>query len=264
MNILESANKFLARGATMAQLHAPGLLTAAGIAGFAVTIPVAISCKKRQDRFYMEAQDEKMQVEGTAELTKGEAFKVWAHAYWPTALTFSVSAACVVSGLHVSGNRLKISEAALVAAQGEMQNLKETIKEQMSEKESQKIFDKTEQKNAEKHIKEGEKPIETGLGSQLCCDLWSGRTFYSDVEHIRRAFNDLNEQRLGDFLSWTSYNDLFYYLGLEGSDAGRLFGWEPSMEGSTANILPDFTSGITEDGITYLAFRPSIDPVPMD
>lgn len=271
MNVLSTANKVLTKGVALANVHAPGLLVAAGIAGFAVTMPVVVSCKKRHDRFYMDAQDEKMAEEGTADLSKGEAFKVWAHAYWPAAATFTVSAACVITGMRVEGKRLKLAEAALVSLQGEMGNLKEAIKEQMKEKDARSVFDKAEQKNAEKHVANANGPAEeTGFGTQLCCDLWSGRMFYSDIEHIRRAFNDLNEQRLSDYGENAPYNDLYFYLGIDPSEAGKMFGW-PSIidaaEGSkdiayaTTNILADFTSGVLEDGTTYLAFRPTIEPI---
>lgn len=267
------ANKILPllrKGVRLANIHSPAILTAAGIGGFATTLPLVLKGKKKADRLFIEKEAEKKELGENPVLTKKEKAAIYAKSYWPAATSFTVSAGCVIFAHHTQSKRLAVLEAGLVTAQGELVTLKEQLTEALGEKEAKAIIDKAEQSETEKRIKEYDGTIEkTGMGNQLCMDLWSGRLFYSDIESIRRAFNDLNAQRLANPVDMTPYNDLFYYLGLESSESGGMFGWDsPTFymdpKGKTKqDIVPDFVSGITDDGQTYLAFRPSMTPEPL-
>ena len=253
-----------------AGVHSPCLLTAGGLITLVSAVPTATKCKGKADRLYIQKQSEKQTAGEDPKLTNKETFGVWAQAYWPVATEVVVGSAMIIlSDVKMNGrnNALKV---ALVASQGEIETLRETIREEMDEKEAQKIFDRADQKASEKIIdREGahdEEIEKTCHGDQLCCDLWSGRLFYSNVEAIRRAFNDLNEQRLRDTSIPVSFNDLYYYLDLETTEGGGYFGWDAIAEiaegcGPGSNILPDFVSGITNDGRTYLGFKPTVEPI---
>lgn len=249
-------------------LHSTSILTGVGIAGMVTAIPVAIKCKQKADRLYIQLQTEKTAAGEDPKLTKGEKIKIFGKSYWLVGTIVAISAGCIILSdvkMHGKVNGLK---ALLVASQDMNENLKAALKEQMEEKEAKSTIDHAEQKYIEQTLeKHKDQPIEIskGGGTQLCCDMWSGRFFYGDAESIRRAFNDLNEQRLNDCFSQATYNDLYFYLGIEPNEIGGEFGWDTAFEESpngspTSNVIPDFISGMLEDGTTYLGFRPSISP----
>ena len=257
---------FLKKIWRFADVNSPVILSAAGIVGFISAIPIAIKCKAKADRLYIQLQSEKQAAGLDPKLTKGERIKVFVRGYWVTGVVVAVSGACIVLANVKWHGRVAGLKTALLASQGEIETLKETIKEQFDEKQAEKIFDKSEQKQVEKHLASEEMIEDTCHGTQLCCDLWSGRLFYSDIESIRRAFNDLNEQRLRDTTQPVTFNDLYFNLDLEPNEGGGYFGWDAIIElaegcGPGSNILPDFVSGVTEDGRTYLGFRPTVEPM---
>src|SRR5690606_4348768 len=55
--------------------------------------------------------------------------------------------------------------------------------------------------------------IITGGGDQLCYDMYSGRYFKSDIEKIRKAMNDLNQEALQNF--YVPLNMFYSSIGLE-------------------------------------------------
>lgn len=259
---LQAAYKFL-------NVHSSSLLTAAGIVGFASTIPIAIRCKKKADMLYIQLQTSKAASGLSPVLTKGEKVKIFFQSYWVVGVVFMASAGCVILSdvkMYGKNNALK---AGMMALQGEVGTLKDSLKEHLSEKEANDIITKADQQRVKEIYddvkKRNDVVEESGFGNQLCCDLWSGRFFRSDAESIRRAFNDLNEQRLSDSCFAASVNDLYYYLGLEPNEIGGEFGWDntfgEALNGNaTSNILPNFVSGLLDDGTTYLGFKPSIPP----
>ena len=263
--------KIVANAVRFMGVHSPCILTAAGLVTMGAMIPTAIKCKGKADRLYIQKQSEKTAAGEDPKLTKREAMALYAKAYWPVALEFGVGAGCIIMSdvkMHGRQNALK---AALLASQGELANLREEIRDKLDAKDAEALLDAADQHQAEKTISHNDLETcgfieDTGKGSQLCCDLWSGRLFYSDVESIRRAFNDLNEQRLRDCAIPVSFNDLYVYLDLETTEGGAYFGWDAIQEiaegcGPGSNIMPDFVSGITEDGRTYLGFRPTVEPI---
>ena len=262
---------FLKKIWRFADVNSPVILSAAGIVGFISAIPIAIKCKAKADRLYIQLQSEKQAAGLDPKLTKGERIKVFVRGYWVTGVVVAVSGACIVLANVKWHGRVAGLKTALLASQGEIETLKETIKEQFDEKQAEKIFDKSEQKRTEEIIKNTDESLieHTGYGDQLCCDLLGERLFYSDIEHIRRGYNDFNEQRLNNCFDIMDLNDLYFCLGMRPSKLGEIVGWGDAMEESTtgsptSNVLPDFVAGMLDDGRTYIGVRPSIEPVPID
>ena len=248
--------------------HSPAILTGIGIAGFAAAIPLAISCKRKSDQLHMEAESEKRAKEDVSiddaeeiALNKKEKVIIFAKAYWPVGATFAVSTACVILGLRGQMKRTEAVESALVIAQKELYSQRKAIEEELSKTQAQKIIDGAKQDSAQDIISKSDTDSveKTGYGNTLCVDLWSGRMFRSDIESIRRAFNDLNAQMIESSDYFTPVNDLYFFLGLEPCDVGRYMGW--SYPTDYEKIYPNFTSGINETtGEPYLAYDFTIRP----
>lgn len=262
---------FLRKLWRFADANSPVILSAIGLSGLISAIPIAIKCKAKADRLYIQLQNEKQAKGFDPKLTKGERVKVFIHGYWVTGIVVAVSGACIVLSNIKWHGRVAGLKTLLLASQGEIETLKETIKEQLDEKQAEKIFDKADQKKTEEIIKNTDESLieDTGYGSQLCCDLLSERLFKSDIEYIRRGYNDFNEKRLSSCFDVSDLNELYFCLGMRPSKLGEMVGWGCAIEESstgnpTSNVLPDFVAGMLEDGRTYIGVRPSIMPTPID
>lgn len=87
-------------------------------------------------------------------------------------------------------------------------------------------------------------------GDQLCKDGLSGRYFYSTVEKIKRAQNELNDQMIRSGIDGkASVNEFYYILGLDDIDGGDYIGWDYTSQGL---LDLDFNVILTEQDIPCL------------
>lgn len=265
MNLLSIAGNFFKKGFIFIGDHTSGFLCGAAIAGYLTTIPLAIKCHKKADQMFSDWENEKIANGEDVDFTTMEKIEVWAKSYWPVFTTFAISTAFVILAQRENHKKVAALEAGLISAQNKLTSIEEAMKEQLTEKEAKKTKDKADQKLAENIIRkaeiEGVIPQETGLGNQLCVDLFSGIMFRADIESIRRAYNDLNQERMNDvYNNMTALNSLYYYLGITGGDVGRLAVWRNDKDCAFSQILPDFVSGMTDKGEVYLGFRSVPEP----
>lgn len=248
-------------------LSSPAVLTGMGVAGYLAMIPVTVHCKTKADKLWVQMEAEKEEAGEEPVFTKLDRLKIITQAYWPTGAIFILSSACVGASYFKQHGAIDTLKMSLVALQEEKAELKSTLKKELGEKEARKLLDKADQDLCEKRIREHTGEIErTGHGDVLCMDILMGRLFYADAEHIRRAFNDFNRQRLADTTEPVSWTDLYYYLDLPTGEAYSWLGYDAMQDildygGPGSNILPDFISGLTDDGEPYLGFRPSVEPL---
>lgn len=91
-----------------------------------------------------------------------------------------------------------------------------------------KTHEKIKEKVVDKAMSRDEKALEEHLEEQvdnktLCYDAFSGRYFWSDMETIRRAENNFNQQLIR--YGYGTLNEYYTLVGLEGVDAGEDVGW---------------------------------------
>ena len=90
-------------------------------------------------------------------------------------------------------------------------------------------------------------------GDVLCYDAYAGRYFRSDVEKIRKAQNDINEQILHS--NYASLSDLYQLIGLESTAVSEEVGW------NTDKMLEiKFTTALTDDNKPCLVINFEVSP----
>ena len=199
--------------------HSPAILTALGITGMIGTTVLAVKATPKA----LDLIENKKEELDKDELTVVETVKATWKCYAPAAVTCVTSAACLIgaSSVHTKRNAAlatayKLSESALI-------EYRDKVVETIGEKKEQSVRDAIAKDHVEKNPVTNNEVIITDRGYTLCYDELSGRYFYSDIEKIKKAANELNRQMLNDM--YVSLNELYYELGLEGTKLGEQMGW---------------------------------------
>ena len=199
--------------------HSPAILTALGITGMIGTTVLAVKATPKA----LDLIENKKEELDKDKLTVVETMKATWKCYVPAAITCATSAACLIgaSSVHTKRNAAlatayKLSESALI-------EYRDKVVETIGEKKEQSVRDAIAKDHVEKNPVTNNEVIITDRGYTLCYDELSGRYFYSDIEKIKKAANELNRQMLNDM--YVSVNELYYELGLEGTKLGEQMGW---------------------------------------
>lgn len=199
--------------------HSPAILTALGITGMIGTTVLAVKATPKA----LDLIENKKEELDKDKLTVVETVKATWKCYVPAAVTCVTSAACLIgaSSVHTKRNAAlatayKLSESALI-------EYRDKVVETIGEKKEQSVRDAIAKDHVEKNPVTNNEVIITDKGYTLCYDELSGRYFYSDIEKIKKAANELNRQMLNDM--YVSLNELYYELGLEGTKLGEQMGW---------------------------------------
>ena len=199
--------------------HSPAILTALGITGMIGTTVLAVKATPKA----LDLIENKKEELDKDKLTVVETVKATWKCYAPAAVTCVTSAACLIgaSSVHTKRNAAlatayKLSESALI-------EYRDKVVETIGEKKEQSVRDAIAKDHVEKNPVTNNEVIITDRGYTLCYDELSGRYFYSDIEKIKKAANELNRQMLNDM--YVSLNELYYELGLDGTKLGEQMGW---------------------------------------
>lgn len=199
--------------------HSPAILTALGITGMIGTTVLAVKSTPKA----LDLIENKKEELNKNELTLLETVKATWKCYVPAAITCVTSTACLIgaSSVHTKRNAAlatayKLSESAFI-------EYRDKVVETIGEKKEQSVRDAIAKDHVEKNPVTNNEVIITDRGYTLCYDELSGRYFYSDIEKIKKAANELNRQMLNDM--YVSLNELYYELGLEGTKLGEQMGW---------------------------------------
>lgn len=238
MNKFNMAN--FTRGArTTFTKHGPGILMGLGVTGMFTMTALAVGAtpKALQD---IEVRKKELEVE---ELTPVETVKACWKNYIPAVATGIFSTACIIGShsTHVRRNAAlatayKLSETAFV-------EYKDKVIETIGEKKEKNVREKVNKERLEKNPVTQTSVIITDKGNTRCYDPLSGRYFTSNIEKIRRAVNNLNEELLNG-MGYVSLNDFYSELILDSTDIGDELGWN-IIDGQ---VKIDFDSLIDAEG----------------
>lgn len=230
--------------------HSPELMTGIGIAGMITATILAVKATPKA----LEAIDREKQEIETDNLTPVETVKVTWKYYIPTVVTGSVSIACIIGANSVNLRRNAALATAYKLSETALTEYRDKVVETIGEKKEQTIREKIDKDHITQNPVSKNRVIVTGKGQTLCYDHISGRYFYSDIDLIKRAINELN--RHITIHMYQSLNEFYDELNLEHIGIGYDLGW--NIDGGI--IDPEFSSHLTEDGQPCLVLGYSVDP----
>jgi hypothetical protein len=181
---------------------------------------------------------------------RNKAKFVWKK-YIPAGLAGVGTVACIVVSAKVSNRKVLAATAAYSLTERAFMQYKDKVVEQLGENKERAIRDEIAKEDILRNPpqKALTTAVHTAPGTGfLCCELYTGRYFISEMEKIRKAENDLNAKLLRH--DRCNMDDFYHMVGLEPTQYSSDIGWE-----STRLLELYFTTVLSEEGIPCLAFR---------
>lgn len=173
--------------------------------------------------------DEPMQIE---RLTPLDTVRVTWKCYIPTALFTATSVACIISGTAIGNKRLAAAATACAISETAFREYKDKVKAVVGEKVEGEVLDAIAKDRIEETPVKEEDVVNTGTGTTLVFEPYSGRYFRGDIDYIKKSLNDLNHMLL--FESHVNLNDFYEMLGLDLCKTGDMLGWH--IDGGLVDI----------------------------
>lgn len=166
--------------------------------------------------------------------------------YIPAAISATTTITCIVGANRIEAKKTIAAQTAFAVSQRVYSEYRDKVIEEFGERKDQSIRDKI----AEERVKDSppKEVIVAGSGTVLCCELFTGRYFMSDMEKLRRAQNDINAKMIAH--DYATFNDFYYLIDLPQTAVSGQLGWK-----SSKLLDLQFTTVLSEDGRPCLAFE---------
>jgi hypothetical protein len=172
-----------------------------------------------------------------------EILKATWKVYLPVAILGGLSIACFIGSARVSTVRNAALASAYSLADKTLRDYQEKVVDIIGDKKNEKIRDAISDERAHEIDVPDDRSliVPSGNGKILCCDSLTKQFFMSDMETIRTAMNDFNQNLLTAYTM--DLNDWYMALGIPSVEIGEILGWN-------ADALLDihFGSGIAKNG----------------
>lgn len=166
--------------------------------------------------------------------------------YLPAAASATSTIVCIVGANRVEVKKTLAAQTAFAVSERVYSEYRDKVIEEYGKHKDQSIRDQI----ADDRIKStapSQDVLISGPGNVLCCELFTGRYFASDMETLRRAENQLNKRLLTH--DYATFNDFYYMIGLSQTTTSGQIGWR-----SSKLMELQFSTVLTEDGRPCLAF----------
>lgn len=184
--------------------------------------------------------------EDAADLSlKEQAAKTW-RCYIPAGISGIMTIGCIVGGTKIGNKRAVAAQAAFILTERAYSEYRDKVIEDFGEKTDRKVRDAIASDKVKKTAPSQEIVI-VPAGSVLCCELYTGRYFLSDMESLRKAENKLNSMLINQ--DSASMEEFYYLIGLQPTSFSSDIGWN-----SDKMLELEFSTVLTEDGRPCLAF----------
>lgn len=219
------------------------ILTGVGIAGSVTSAILAVKATPRAvrklDLAYIEKNDVLSHVlPGPTQLTKREIVKVVWKDYLPAVGVQVVTIGCIIGAQTVNQRR----QAALISAFSLSETALREYQERMAVEapaKDRKVRDEIAQAKVEAHPASGADILLAHNGDQLFYEPHTDRYFYSTMNKVDKAVNDLNFRILNQ--EYASQNEFYEAIGLKAVSQGDEFGWtaDHPLELDKTTVLTD-------------------------
>lgn len=176
---------------------------------------------------------------------------VWKQ-YIPAAATAALTVAAIVGANRIGTRRAAALASAYSVSDRLYTEYKAKVVEKFGEKKEKEVTEELARDRANR-IPSTE-IVMLGTGEGMCYDAYSGRTFQGDMESLRKAVNDTNEQIIHE--NFASLTDFYHRVGLRRTDASEEVGWT-----SDKLLEATYDAILTKDGRPCLSISFSVMPI---
>lgn len=257
--LVQTTTKFLSD-------NSPSILSGIAVAGVVSTTVLAVKASPAAQEMLRQARKERlMTAEPKRILFKRDdidavqlgyvyAIKAAWKPYIPAVLVGGVTIACIIGANSISLKRQAALAGAYALAEAYSKDYREQVEKTFGKAKEQTVRDEVAKKHISENPVSNSEIIITGNGKQLCYDDFSGRYFESEMQAIRKAQNDINEQCINN--SYASLNDFYSAIGIPNNGMGDELGW------SVDNLLDvRFSHKISEDERPCIVITYTRDPI---
>lgn len=152
-----------------------------------------------------------------------EKVKVAGPVYLPAIGMFLLSSGCIIGGCAAGEHKAAVMATLYSALEGGTKKLEQKLVDELGEEKAQEIHDKVADDLAKEVVAKNENIEETGYGTDLFVDPYTGREFHTSV----KAFEEGN-LKFKDYIMknmWGSYNDWLEFQGRKTAQCGEIVGW---------------------------------------
>ena len=157
-------------------------------------------------------------------------FKGLVRTYWkeyiPPAGLAVITVASIICANRIGTRRAAAMAAAYTISERAFEEYREKIVEKIGDKKERDARDEIAQERVDRSPIGKTEVIITGGGDVLCFDAYTGRYFYSNMETLKKAQNDVNYSILNN--AYASLNDFYNNVGLANIEVGEEVGWNYS------------------------------------
>jgi hypothetical protein len=176
-----------------------------------------------------------------------ERVKVGWKYYIPTVICGAGTVACIAGSHRIGVQKTIAAQTALAVSQEAYSEYRNRVVEHFGDRKDQTIRAEIAEDKIKKNPPPPNEVLMIGPGNTLCCEMYTGRYFSSDMEKLRKSVNDLNEKLLTH--DYQTLNDFYYMVGLGQTSPSGQLGWT-----SDKLLKVDYSSILTDDGRPCLAF----------
>lgn len=215
-------------GMRMANDNAPALLTAFGAVGTVTTAVLVGKASFEAARKIADAEEQRSieltgQEDSPFSLTKTEKVKLVWPLYVTAVCTGVTTCGAIVMAHRVSSRRAAALAAAYALSEGRFEEYQEKIKEKLGLTKEKEARDEIIQKHVDKDTANGTIVFSPMDGKVMIKDEYSGRYFYSNIEEVNRAVNEINAHILRH--DSATLSEFYDRIGLEHVSTSDYFGW---------------------------------------
>jgi hypothetical protein len=184
-------------------------------------------------------------IQENEDLDRNDLLKKIAPVYIPTVVSGLLTIGCIIGSNRVSSKRAAAAYSVLALSERAFEEYKDKVTEKFGENKERAVRDEIAQDRVTNNPPNT--TLITGTGSVLCCELFTGRYFNSDIETLRKAQNDINAKLVKDM--YAPLSEFYYIVGLPTNSNAWNVGWE-----SDKHMALEFTSVLSENNVPCLAF----------
>lgn len=218
--------------------HSPEILTALGITGVFTTSYLTAKAT------YAVARDE----DADPHASNKEKVKRYWKLYVPAGISGVVTVGCIVGGSQASGRRTAAAVTAFTVTEKAFSEYKEKVVDQIGKNQEQKVRDDIIQKKVSEKSVAGNEIFIMNSGHVVCCEMFTGRYFRSDMETLKRAQNEINQRIFSDL--YVMVSEFYGLIGLPHTSQSDFVGWDSNKE-----MELRFSAVVADNGEPCLAFE---------
>lgn len=242
------------RVAKFASDNSPAILTAVGVVGTLTTAYLTGKAAFKAAQILDDRETEIIRDDDKPLSSQEKVYLTW-KLFVPPAVAAGMTIACIIGANRIDARRASALVAAYAISERAIDDYKQKVVEKFGKGKEQSVRDEVAQDYVTKNPPKPEMMAWQENGkTQLCCDLFTGRYFFGDVETIRRSENDINYQILKS--DYASLSDFYHRVGLDSTSMSDDFGW------NTEHPLEiRISSALTPLGNSCVTFEFTVIPI---